>query len=87
MRVTRVRAIQVHPIPERMENPQGPFPRDLFREPEIVSDYEPQYNEDGLGFEPGSTSQNNYKPLKYLRCKACLERVLETETESHVCEE
>jgi hypothetical protein len=87
VKVTRVRAIQVHSVPERMENPKGPFPKELFKESEIVLEYEPQYNEDGLGFEPGSTAQNNYKPLKYLRCKTCLERVIETETDSHVCEE
>lgn len=87
MRMTRVKAVQVHAVPERMQDPQGPFPRELFREPEIVSDYEPQYAEDGGGFEPGSTAQNNYRPPKYLRCKACLVRVLESETENHICED
>ena len=87
MKMTRVKAVQVHSVPERMEEPRGPFPRELFREPEIVSDYEPQYAEDGSGFEPGSTAQNNYTPPKYLRCKACLVRVLESETENHFCEE
>lgn len=87
MRVTRVKAVQVHPVPEHMESPKGPFPRELFREPEMADDYLPQYNEDGTGFEPGSTAQNNYKPPKWLRCKTCLERVLESDTETHICED
>lgn len=87
MRVTRVKSIQVHSVPDMVEDPKGPFPRELFRESEIVSDYEPQYNEDGNGFELGATSQNNYKPSKWLRCKVCFIRVLESETENHICED
>jgi retron-type reverse transcriptase len=59
----------------------------MFREPEIISDYEPQFNEDGQGFEPGSTAQNNFKPPRVLRCGSCFERVMENETATHVCEE
>lgn len=70
-----------------MTQPKGPFPRELFREPEIISDYTPQLSEDGGDFALGATSQNNYNPPKWLRCKACLGRVLDTETETHVCEE
>jgi len=87
MRVTRVNAVQVHPYPDKVESPQGPFPREMFREPEIVSDYEPQFNEDGYGFEPGSTAQNNFRPPRVLRCGSCLARVKEDETALHVCEE
>ena len=87
MKVTRFQAVQVHPIPDKMENPRGPFPKELFKESEIVSDYEPSYAEDGGGFSLGGTAQNNYSPPKVLRCGSCFARVLETETESHVCEE
>jgi hypothetical protein len=87
MKVTRVKAIQTHPVPETMQQPRGPFPRELFREPVIVSDYEPQFNDDGMGFEPGATAQNNYTPPKVLRCGTCFARVKENETEQHVCEE
>jgi hypothetical protein len=47
MKVTRFQAVQIHPVPDKMENPKGPFPKELFRESEILSDYEPSYSEDG----------------------------------------
>ena len=87
MRVTRHQAVQVHDVPSQAMAPRGPFPAEWLKEPEMVLDYEPQFPEDGADFAPGSTAQNNYRPPKYLRCKACLARVLETETASHVCEE
>jgi hypothetical protein len=87
VRVTRVDAVQVHPFPNKVESPKGPFPREMFFEPEIVSDYEPQFNEDGYGFEMGATAQNNFKSPRVLRCGSCLARVKENETEAHVCED
>ena len=87
MRVTNKQAIQVHPVPKSAINPKGPFPVELFDEPDIVFDYEPQANEDGSNFPLGATAQNNFNPLRYLRCSVCLVRVLETETQDHVCEE
>ena len=42
---------------------------------------------DGSNLPLGATSQNNYKPVQTLRCGDCFARVLETETELHVCEE
>jgi len=87
MRVTKRNAVQVHPVPKTMMDPKGPFPRELFDEPDIVVDYEPQDNEDGSNFPLGATVQNDFKPIRYLRCSVCLVRVLETETQNHVCEE
>lgn len=85
MRIIRQQAIQVHPVPDRITPETGPFPRELFDEPEIVY-ATPAYSEDGNEFLPGSTVQNNYKPIKYLRCVACGTRVPENETALHVCE-
>ena len=87
MKVTRLQAVQIHPVPNKMESPRGPFPKELFRESEIVSEYEPSYAEDGRDFALGSTAQNNFTPPKVLRCGACFARVLENETSLHVCEE
>lgn len=86
MRIIRTQAVQVHPVPDKITPEYGPFPQELFDEPEIFY-ADPAYSEDGLGFMPGSTVQNNFKPVKYLRCIACSARVLETETSSHVCGE
>ena len=85
MRITTKRAHQVHPVPDRITEPRGPFPRELFDEQEIVVD-KPALNEDGSEFPLGATAQNQFKPPKYLRCAACMVRVLESETDSHVCE-
>jgi len=84
MKVTRHNAVQVHPVPDKVANPRGPFPRELFREPEIVDAYDStEYGDD---IPLGGTAQNNYVPPKWLRCASCFERVLETETDFHTCE-
>lgn len=87
MKVTRHHAVQVHPVPATATNPKGPFPRELFREPDLVIDYDSQYSEDGSEHPLGATAQNNYNPPKYLRCARCFARVLEGETQEHSCEE
>jgi hypothetical protein len=92
MRIINKQAIQVHPVPDRVTSPQGPFPPELtlgnpLSEPDIIYEYEEAYAEDGSEFLPGATAQNNYKPLRYLRCSVCSARVIETETEAHICEE
>lgn len=87
MRISKKQAVQVHPVPQRAMDPKGPFPRELFDEPEIVYNYESEYAEDGANFPLGATAQNEFKPPKYLRCALCLARVMETETENHTCED
>lgn len=84
--ITRIEAVQVHPVPNKVTNAYGPFSAELLREPEIVVS-KPAYNEDGSDFAPGATAQNNFSPPRYLRCGLCYVRVLETETQNHVCEE
>ena len=86
MHVERIDAIQVHPIPKHQVAARGPFPPELFREPEIVTQYESAYNENGDSYEKGATTQNNFTPPRWLRCGECLARVKDTETELHVCE-
>lgn len=87
MKTTRVKAIQVYPVPSSVSNPSGPFPRELFREPKIVTEYESEYAEDGANFPVGATAQNNYSAPRTLVCSACNERVLETQTGDHICKE
>lgn len=62
MKITRVKAVQAHPVPDKVHSPRGPFPRHLFREPEIVNDYSPEDDETGSSFPLGATAQNNFKP-------------------------
>jgi len=81
MRIIRQKAVQAHPIPKRVHAPHGPFPEELFDEPEIAYDTPL----DGDEFEDGATAQNNFKPVKHYICKHCGERVTEDEIETHVC--
>lgn len=81
MRVERIQATQVHPIPDKILSPQGPFPSELFDEPDIL------VNMPKEDFLPGSTAQNEFKPPRYLRCALCHIRVLESETADHKCGE
>jgi hypothetical protein len=85
MKIVRVNAIQAHPVPDRVHAPRGPFPQELFREPEIVTEYVSESDETGNNFELGATAQNNFKPEKILRCRSCHEKVLYSQTSSHSC--
>jgi len=87
MRITKKAAVQVHPVPDRVMDPVGPFPPHLFKEPDIVVDYSSKNGDDGGDIPLGGTVQNNYRPPRYMRCAACLARVLEQDTENHVCGE
>lgn len=86
MRIISKQAVQVHPVPEHVMEPVGPFPPEMLKEPEIIYEYAQAGAEDGSEFAPGATVQNNFKPPRYLRCGACMARVLETETENHSCD-
>ena len=56
-------------------------------QPEIITDYAPEQNEDGWGFELGATAQNNFKPEKRYRCRYCRTLVLENQLDYHDCED
>lgn len=86
MKITRINAVQAHPVPKRVHEPRGPFPDNLFDEPEIVTSYSVENDEHGENFEPGATAQNNYRPPKFYRCKSCKAKVSEVELSAHDCE-
>ena len=85
--IRTVATFQGHPVPSTVSRPRGPFPPELFEEPEVIYDYDQAYPEDGSNFEDGATAQNNYTPLRWLRCYDCHAKVREDETEQHECEE
>lgn len=74
-------------MPKTARRPSGPFPPELFVEPEVINDYEKPYSDDGSNFRSGATAQNNFTGFKWLRCYECSARVREDETEDHECEE
>lgn len=66
---------------------QGPFPRDIFTHPPVVTDYEQISGNGGPEIPFGSTAQNNFKPLKWFRCKLCNETIKQSDLNNHRCTE
>lgn len=81
--VQRVVTKQGHPVPSSAHSPRGPFPAELFREPEINYSYTPA-DED---VPVGGTAQNNFTAPKRFQCRDCGMVVLEHEIPSHICSE
>jgi hypothetical protein len=90
MRITKVDAVQVHYVPTRAYPPRSldSFEDlvDIYNDTRVVVDYEHEDDEGSSKLDPGATAQNNYKPVKYYRCRRCDERVSEYELDEHVCE-
>ena len=84
MRIQRHNAVQVHPVSDHMHDPRGPFPREIFEEPEIVTDNFDK-TEYGQDIPIGSTAQNNFKAPRILICSLCEARVAENKTGDHDC--
>jgi hypothetical protein len=83
MRIQRHKAVQVHPVPAHIRDAQGPFPRELFIEPEIVDVHDT--TEFGENLPLGSTAQNNFIAPRMMVCSLCKARVLESKTGEHEC--
>lgn len=56
-------------------------------QPEIITEYQPENAEDGAGFEPGATAQNNFRPERRFRCRHCHAVVMEFDLDDHECGE
>lgn len=80
--VQRIITKQGHPVPSSSHAPRGPFPAELFIDPEIITDYVP-FDEE---HERGATAQTDFKSPKLFRCKECAVIVLEHEVPDHWCE-
>lgn len=86
MRIQRIKTLQVHPVPSHEVSPSGPFPQELFDDPEVVVDFTQAETDDGSDLPIGATSQNNYQAPRRLVCAHCEARVWEHRTGDHVCE-
>ena len=87
MRVERIQTKQVHPVPNKITSPQGPFPPEILSQPRVIHDY-PRQGDDG-NLEGGieGTAQNNFQPVKWYTCNACSMMVSEDQLETHLCED
>lgn len=85
-RIERIQTKQGHPVPSRSLPTQGPFPREIFTHPPVVENYDQISGNGGPEVPFGSTAQNNFKPLKWFRCKGCSLTIKELDIQYHVCE-
>lgn len=72
---------QGHPVPKTAHSPKGPFPPELTKEPEIVTDYVP-FDED---VPIGGTAQNNFVEPKIFKCRLCNQFLYENKIPDHIC--
>lgn len=87
MRVERIATKQIHPVPNKVHQPRGPFPPEVLAEPKIVWDYQRQPEDGGDDVPVEGTAQNNFKATKWFRCNDCSTLVSEAQLETHTCEE
>ena len=71
MKIERIITRQAHPVPKQAYKPKGPFPPEIFKDPEILTDYVPQSDGGGEEMPVGSTVQNNFQPLNWFKCNGC----------------
>ena len=81
MRIERIVTKQGHPVPETAHSPKGPFPPELFSEPELITEYTP-FDEE---HPRGATAQTSFKSPRMFRCNYCTDVVLEHEMSDHIC--
>ena len=53
----------------------------------MVTDYEPQPDGGGEAIPEDGTAQNNFRSVKWYRCRLCMEAVAENDLDSHLCSE
>ena len=85
MRITTIAAKQGHAVPAVATRPMGPFPPELFRTPAPVVDYVSQPDGGGEVLPEDATAQNNFRGVKWYRCRACHEAVTEDDVALHRC--
>lgn len=87
MHIQRIKTKQGHPVPKTAGYAKGPFPPELFEQPEVISDYTPQPDGGSEEIPLGATAQNNFKPVRWFRCKTCKDIIPESQLGNHSCEE
>ena len=86
MKITTIATKQGHAVPAVAMRPVGPFPPELFRNPTPVTDYVSQPDGGGDVQPEDGTAQNNFRSVKWFRCRACHEAVTEADLETHRCD-
>lgn len=84
MHIQRIKAKQGHPVPKTAHSPKGPFPSELFGQPESEESNTPY--PDGEELPTGDTAQNDFRPVKWFKCKLCKDLIPEPQLGTHNCE-
>jgi hypothetical protein len=87
MRIERIVTKQGHAVPEAAYAPRGPFPAELFTAKPVITDYVAQSDSGGPELPEGATAQNNYREVRWFRCRDCFGTVRENELDSHNCDD
>lgn len=82
MRIQRIETKQGHPVPKSAHHPRGPFPPEMLKTPEVITEYQPLDDE----IPVGATAQNNYTEPKRFICKFCEEMVYQHQIPDHKCD-
>jgi len=77
--IKTVAARQAHPTPNNAHYPQGPFPRELFKSPEVINAYAPDI-EDNFEFS-GEDNDD-----EWFLCFHCDEAIYYLNLNDHECE-
>ena len=88
MRIERVQARQGHPVPRQAGFARGPFPPELFEQPEIVYDRQPRPDdrEDEYNVSENFTTPTDSQEWKWFRCEDCRWVLREDELDAHMCD-
>ena len=79
--IQRIETKQGHPVPKSAGPAKGPFPPELYAQPEVITEYPPEIEDVPVG----GTAQNNFRPPKVFKCRDCDELVLEYNISNHIC--
>ena len=76
MPLVRKFAVQGHAVPSVAHSPRGPFPPEVLAQPRMEMD---SYHSDSLHV--------GLDDVRFFKCRACEEVLLETDLDNHDCEE
>ena len=75
MPIIRKFAMQGHAVPSVVHSPRGPFPPEVLAQPQMAEEH---YHSDSL--------HEGLDNVRFFKCRACEEVLLETELNNHDCE-
>lgn len=75
MPIIRKFAVQGHPVPSAVHSPRGPFPPEVLAQPQM-----------DMGEHHSDSLHVGLDDVRFFKCRACEEVLLEAELNNHDCE-